>query len=244
MKTNIIYLEQTDSTNRYLHENHSELSTDGMTVVWTKYQTAGKGQGENVWESERGKNLLFSILIHPVSVSVNKQFVLSMAIALAVRNTLEQYTDNLKVKWPNDIYWHDNKISGILIENTITSNGISDCIIGIGIDINQVDFHCKTISPVSLYNILGREINPKEVMDVVIDKFSEYLLFIYKGDYTDIRMEYLESLYRRQGQHRFSDAKGKFVASIDGIEDDGHLLLRDVDNNIRRYAFKEVKYIL
>ena len=139
MKTELIYLEQTDSTNRYLRENHlsSLIDEDKMVVVWTGYQTAGKGQGSNVWESERDENLLFSVLVHPVSVPVNKQFVLSMAIALAVKKTLDTYTDDITVKWPNDVYWRDNKISGTLIETTITSHGIRDCVFGTGIDINQ-----------------------------------------------------------------------------------------------------------
>ncbi len=246
MKTELIYLEQTDSTNRYLRENHlsSLIDEDKMVVVWTGYQTAGKGQGSNVWESERDENLLFSVLVHPVSVPVNKQFVLSMAIALAVKKTMDTYTDDITVKWPNDVYWRDNKISGTLIETTITSHGIRDCVFGTGIDINQKEFHCTATNPISLYGILGKETDPKCVLDDVVEKLKEYMTLINKGDYRDIRDEYMSSLYRSQGLFPYRDSEGPFRASIEDVEDDGHLLLRDTDHKIRRYAFKEVKYII
>ncbi|MBQ1701681.1 MAG: biotin--[Prevotella sp.] len=132
----LIRLEETDSTNRYLHDYHP-VEGETMTVVVAKHQTAGKGCGSNVWESENGKNLLLSILVHPVMLPVAKQFLLSMAGALAVKDVLDKYTKDITLKWPNDVYWKDRKICGTLIETSLGGGRMKDCIFGIGLNVNQ-----------------------------------------------------------------------------------------------------------
>ena len=114
MKRTIIRLQETDSTNRYLRDMQDKSLTD-ITVVVADYQTAGRGQGTNRWESEAGKNLLFSLRIHPTMLPVSEQFLLSMAGGLALHETLQTYADGFTLKWPNDIYWYDYKVSGTLI---------------------------------------------------------------------------------------------------------------------------------
>ena len=117
-----IEIDETTSTNDYLKSLLATL--DGvqqeprLTVAYADYQTAGRGQGSNKWESEQGKNLLFSILCHPVWLPVQSQFIISEAIALALHDALAVYTGGISIKWPNDIYWNDRKISGTIIENT------------------------------------------------------------------------------------------------------------------------------
>ena len=132
MEWNIIHLEETDSTNRYLRELPAN---DDFVAVTADYQTAGRGQGSNSWESERGKNLLFSLRIRPTMVAPAQQFVLSMAGALALKSALDSYTDGITLKWPNDVYWNDRKISGTLIETSVADNMLKTCIFGIGINI-------------------------------------------------------------------------------------------------------------
>lgn len=120
MEEKIIRLKEIDSTNRFLRELKDEQE-DEMVVAVADFQTAGKGQGSHTWESEAGKNLLFSIKVHPRWVPVRQQFLLSMAGAIAIKEALETYVDGITLKWPNDVYWNDKKISGTLIETSIDS---------------------------------------------------------------------------------------------------------------------------
>ena len=122
-------------------------------VVWAEYQTAGRGCGTNQWESERGKNLTFSILIHPKDLPATQQFHISMAISLAICEALEQYIGDVSIKWPNDIYWRNGKIGGILIENTLKGSIIMESIIGVGLNVNQRIFKSNAPNPVSMWQI-------------------------------------------------------------------------------------------
>ena len=150
----ILKLTETTSTNDVLLA-HPVPPPKEMVVAVAEYQTAGRGQAGNSWESERGKNLLFSILTSPQNIAVADQYVLSMAGALALKAALDQYTDHITLKWPNDIYWRDRKISGTLIETTVKGKRIDRCVYGIGLNVNQRVFRSNAPNPVSLYNIIG-----------------------------------------------------------------------------------------
>ena len=232
MEWSIIHFDETDSTNRWLKENGSER----MAVV-ADYQTAGRGCGTNTWESERGKNLLFSLLIHPAEVPAVKQFRISMAISLAILDTLEQHIGDVSIKWPNDIYWRNGKLGGILIENRLQGGCIKDCIIGVGLNVNQEQFHSDAPNPVSLKRIHGQETEREQLLSDILVRFDEYLT-------QDLKARYLSRLYRRKGFHPYADKEGAFMAEIIDVEDDGHLLLRDDNGHDRRYAFKEVQFVI
>lgn len=242
MEKNIIYLDETGSTNDYLR-GLVPAGNVGMTVAVSAFQTAGRGQGTNKWESEAGKNLLFSILVHPASVPASRQFVLSMADALAQKKALETYTDGISLKWPNDVYWHDGKISGTLIEMSLAGRQIRDCIIGTGINVNQRIFLSDAPNPVSLAQILGRDVDVSEVLCRVLDAFTYYYNKVEEGCYDEIEALYHQSLYRCEGLHWYKDAGGRFMAEIAGVESDGHLVLRREDGRLSRYAFKEVRFL-
>jgi BirA family biotin operon repressor/biotin-[acetyl-CoA-carboxylase] ligase len=242
MKVKTIRFKEIDSTSRYLRQ-YAAAADEDMTVAVSEYQTAGQGMGTNTWESEPGQNLLFSILVHPSMLPVNRQFLLSMAMAVALKDVLDGYTDGVTVKWPNDIYWHDKKISGTRIDTSLSSHGIRNFILGTGIDINQREFQSDAPNPVSLYQILGHEVSVDEVLDKVIAAFQKYYLLIMNGDYTDIAAIYHQSLYRKHGFYPYRDADGEFEAAIVEVEDDGHLILRDRGGMIRSYAFKEIVFM-
>ena len=207
-----------------------------MAVV-ADYQTAGRGCGTNTWESERGKNLLFSLLIHPAEVPAVKQFRISMAISLAILDTLEQHIGDVSIKWPNDVYWRNGKLGGILIENRLQGGCIKDCIIGVGLNVNQEQFHSDAPNPVSLKRIHGQETEREQLLSDILVRFDEYLT-------QDLKARYLSRLYRRKGFHPYADKEGAFMAEIIDVEDDGHLLLRDDNGHDRRYAFKEVQFVI
>ncbi len=242
MNTKIIRLEEVDSTNRYLREYHEEDESE-MVVAVADFQTAGKGQGAHTWESESGKNLLFSIKVHPSWVPVRSQFVLSMAEALALKDALDSYVDGITLKWPNDVYWNDKKISGTLIETSVDSRGIKTCIFGTGINVNQTTFLSDAPNPVSLAQILGHEVDREELLQKVLDAFTKYYELLRRADYQDVSGIYHLSLYRRKGYHWYEDADGKFEGAFVEVEDDGHLILHDKKGIIRSYAFGELKYL-
>ena len=229
----LLHIDETDSTNRWLKEHPSEQDT----VVWTDFQTAGRGCGTNSWESERGKNLLFSMLCHPTDIAANRQFRLSMAVSLAICEALGQFIGDVSIKWPNDIYWRDGKICGILIEHTLKGNMIKESIIGVGLNVNQRTFHSDAPNPVSLWQITEQETDCEQLLRDILDKFTKRV-----GQ--ELKPEYMSMLYRRLGYHPYADGKGAFMAEIDDVEDDGHLLLRDEAGLMRRYAFKEVQFII
>ena len=160
----LIHLDETDSTNRYLTQLCDRQQVAEYTTVCADYQTAGKGQRGNTWESERGKNLMFSLVLYPTFLQPQRQFILSQLTALAVRDTLTRWAGDIRIKWPNDIYWQEKKICGILIENELNAEGIARSIIGIGLNVNQTKFHSDAPNPVSLRQITGGEENPMEVL--------------------------------------------------------------------------------
>lgn len=136
----MIELDAIVSTNSFLRD-YRPLQPVDITLVTAEYQTAGRGQGTNRWESERGKNLLFSLLVNPASLPAAQAFVLSEAIALSIREAITPFIrEEVTIKWPNDIYVGDCKIAGILIENTLQGSAVARSIIGCGVDVNQETF--------------------------------------------------------------------------------------------------------
>lgn len=237
----IIHLSSVDSTNNYLMA-YKPREGETMTVVYADEQTAGRGQGSNHWESEPGKNLTFSVLVHPTMVPVMRQFLLSEAGALALWDVLGQYlgADDVKMKWPNDIYWKDKKISGTLIETRLGGGHVKDCVYGIGIDVNQEKFVSDAPNPVSMKQILDHDVDLKELLNKIIDSFKKYYAAIENGEYAAISELYHSGIYRAHGFHRYKDKDGEFEAAIVEVEDSGNLILRDREGCIRSYAFKEV----
>ncbi len=243
MKRRVIHLKETDSTSRRLN-GYEPPEGEEMTIVRADYQTAGRGNGTNAWESEPGKNLLFSVMVHPEHVPVQRQFLLSEAEALAIREVLCRYASGFTLKWPNDIYWNDRKISGTIIETRIGREGVKRCIYGTGININQREFRGDAPNPVSLCQITGREADLDRLLEEILDAIEKYLGMLHENKFQDIATLYHAVLYRSRGSHRFRDGRGEFEASIVRVEDDGRLILRDRQRRMRDYAFKEVEFII
>ncbi|RHJ90798.1 biotin--[acetyl-CoA-carboxylase] ligase [Parabacteroides bouchesdurhonensis] len=238
----IIRLEETTSTNSYLRQLLFKESLPEGSVVVAQTQTAGRGQIGNVWESETGKNLTFSIVLYPDCIPANRQFLISQITSLSVKETLEAYTNDVAVKWPNDIYWKDKKICGMLIENDLSGHNMYCSIIGIGINVNQAVFFSDAPNPVSLCQIIGKEIDKEELLDRFLHIFYNYYLLLLQDKQNDIRDAYRSALYRKDGFFPFTDENGTFEACIYDIELTGHLILQLQDGCLRRYAFKEVSY--
>lgn len=240
----IIHVEETHSTNSLLRAWVEKAALPNRSVIVADFQTAGRGQVGNVWESERGKNLTFSLLLYPQALPIKQQFFISQISALSVKETLDSYTDGITIKWPNDIYWNDKKICGMLIENDLSGHNLLRSIIGIGLNLNQSAFMGDAPNPVSLSQILRHEVDREEILCQFLRRFEAYDQRLLQGEKGLIHDRYIKALYRREGYYTYQDAQGRFSARIHGIESTGHLLLQSTDGAIRRYAFKEVSYCM
>ena len=239
-----IHLPETESTNKALKTISETEELPSGSIVIADFQTAGRGQRGNSWESEAGKNLTFSILLRPAEVKANMPFVISEIASLSIKYTLDKYIADISIKWPNDIYCNDKKIVGMLIENTILQGEISQSIIGIGINVNQTEFHSNAPNPISMAQIAGRQFDPMTIMDDFRKIFMEQSERIDNKNFDLIHKEYLNSIYRKEGFHKYRDSTGVFEAAIHDIEPTGHLVLRRTDDTYLRYTFKEVSFVL
>ena len=233
----IIKLPDTASTNDYL----LGLNTDQDLCVVTDYQSAGKGMGTNTWESEAGKNLLFSILLHPTWLPINKQYLLSMAEAVAIVEVLGK---GFEIKWPNDIYYGDKKLSGTRIDINLQGSTLKDVIIGTGINVNQEVFLSDAPNPISLKNITGQEHDRDILLQDILKRFSVYYTKLQKdflrpsldGMRSWLDYQYHKHLYRRTGLHTYADKDGTCVA------ENGIITLRRDDGTLSSYEFKELRF--
>ena len=237
----VIRLDTVDSTNTYLHAYRGD---EDVVVVTARHQPAGRGQGGNRWEDAEGQNLLFSIQIRPVEVAIGHQFVLAMAEALALKRALDAYADGMELKWPNDIYHRDRKLSGTLIETAVSGGRLKRMILGTGINVNQRRFTSDAPNPVSLSQITGRDECIDHLLERILQAFDDYYRRVLEGDYAGISREYHEALYRRKGFYRYRDGDGEFDAELVGVAYDGRLSLRDSEGRQRSYTFKEVEFII
>jgi len=240
MTTNF-HIKRTTSTNQLIWEMNRGQELPGGFVVSTDYQLAGKGQPGNAWESSEGKNILFSLVLRPLQLPMDELFLLSQLVSVAIKNALEVYTSDITVKWPNDIYWNDQKLAGILLENSLQGNKIKMVVIGVGLNVNQQVFISDAPNPVSLMQITGKRMNRKLILQQIIknilDLYSEM-------DKSKIRSLYSGSLYRKDGYYAYKDDNDCFKAKIHQVYPDGQLELEKETGELKSYYFKEVKYVL
>lgn len=178
----LIHISETNSTNSYLHTFCAKEKVEEFTTVVANFQTSGRGQRGNSWESEPYKNLLFSFVLFPEFLEARRQFLISQVVSLAIKEELDTYTTDISIKWPNDIYWKEKKICGILIENDLMGRNISQSIAGIGININQETFHSSAPNPVSLYQITGNQYDIFEVLRNIMLRIQSYYCQLQKND--------------------------------------------------------------
>jgi BirA family biotin operon repressor/biotin-[acetyl-CoA-carboxylase] ligase len=245
----MIHLNETDSTNRYLQQLCQEAGknkVEEFTTICADYQTAGKGQRGNSWEAAKGANLLFSFVCYPTFVPIRQQFVLSQLISLGIKETLDEYCSDISIKWPNDIYWKEKKICGILIENDLQGNSIGRCISGIGLNINQEVFLSDAPNPISLKQITGKHYQRETILEKVMQRIEQsYQKLKEDSAYaSELATRYAASLFRREGLHCYQDKDGLFNARLVRVEADGRFVLMDEANQERSYLFKEVQYVL
>ena len=242
-----IHVGETDSTNEEVKRRAQHPFTP--LLVCADYQTAGRGQKGNSWESERGKNLLFSVMLWPQGISAGCQFRLSQCMALAVsevlgvKSQISNFKSQINIKWPNDIYFGEKKLCGTVIETTLSGAKVERCILGVGINVNQREFHSDAPNPVSLCQIADQELDCHELLMGVTECFCHWYNCLMRGEEQEIARQYAARLIWREGLHRYCDREGEFAAEFVCVAPDGRLTLRDGEGRERSYYFKEVKHV-
>ncbi len=244
--SNLIVLKEIGSTNEYAYDLLSQSKQIDGTIVLTYFQTNGKGQGKNLWISEKNKNLLLSIILQPDFLDIEKQFYLSMIISLGILNTIRKYTsEEIKIKWPNDIFLAGKKVAGILIKNILSGKKIKNSIIGIGLNINQYQFNELENIATSMAKMENKEFDLKKVLDELIINLNYYYNKLRKNKYVEIKKEYLENLYKLNIQSNFelpainNTPSKSFSGKITGIDESGRLLV-ETQGEIKTFMHKEI----
>lgn len=242
----LVHFPQLGSTNVQMQEDYTAGRLALNTIYLTDYQTAGRGADQNSWISEAGKNLLFSIAIKPENLPPSQQFMLTKAISLALTDSLALYlgSDFLKIKWPNDIYYKDSKLGGMLITHMINSNIIELSIIGIGLNINQITFPSILPNPLSLAQITRTNYDLQQVLDNILLSVNDRISQLKDIDlHHFISFEYLSRLYRLETWAPYR-VKGELTeARILGVNQYGQLLIEPKDGEQEYCDLKEVEFI-
>lgn len=241
----IHFLPSCHSTNTVATELiRTQKAVNGLIVI-TNDQTAGRGQQGNIWLSAANLNLTFSVIFFPSSYFITDSFYLNIVSSLAVAETIEKLLPSDKqvtVKWPNDIYINNKKVSGILIENTLRGNKINSVVMGIGINVNQAVFNLPQAT--SLIQEAGTELNLQKLFTQLCETLEYYYLKLISDDKTELYALYLQKLFGLNKTLPFADAEGSFSGIIRGINANGELQIEKESGQIQHYAFKEVTFLV
>lgn len=239
LEVRIDYLDSVASTNDVARD---EKYRSGDMVV-AESQTAGRGQRGNRWESGAGENLTFSLVVYPVFLPVEFQFLLPEVVTLAVADMLGSYDIEAQVKWPNDIYIGENKVAGILIENDICGPVLSRSIIGVGLNVNQTVFVSDAPNPVSMRLAAGRYFDRPEVLERFYMAFRLRYEALGAAQTREIEESYHGMLYMHDVPHVYKLPDGtSFTGIIRLVRPTGELKVEHPDGSIKGYLFKEIEF--
>lgn len=244
----IVHLDTVGSTNSYARAEAARLwglaGGAPAVVVYADNQTQGRGQRGNVWQSLPAQNLLVSIMVRPTALPVVSQFALSQAVALAVYSAVGYLGVDSVLKWPNDVYVGEHKLSGILVELDCCGSTVEQAVIGVGLNVNQVQFAPMDKTATSLNMLTGETYEIDEVLAVFLDSFSYYYSLLERGDYSLLAAEYKNHLLGFGQRLHYCDADSSFDAAIVDVESDGRIRLQRADGSVALYAFKEVELVI
>lgn len=237
----IYHLADTTSTN----DEARGAKYDHMDIIWAEHQSAGRGQRGHAWHSTEGENLTFSVVLRPLFLPIVEQFLLSEVVALALVDTFATYGIECRIKWTNDIYAADRKITGVLIEHSLSGDRLARTIVGIGINVNQRSFPSDLPNPTSMAIERGGMFDRGEVLERFSERLAELYATLERGDKELIERRYRETMYHLDTLATYAYPTGeRFEATIRGVRPSGELRLEHRDGTIREYAFKEVEFVL
>jgi BirA family biotin operon repressor/biotin-[acetyl-CoA-carboxylase] ligase len=239
----LIKLDAIDSTNDFLKGISAQQDPENFTVVTAENQTKGKGQMGAVWNSEVGKNLIMSVLVKDFLTEINEIFNLNIAVATAVITALKkQNISDLSIKWPNDILSANKKIAGILIENSIKSDGSIYSIVGLGLNVNQTNFEGLPKAS-SLAVISGQELDKEELLSAIVTQLKANVMET-KQNPASLRQQFVDSLYKKDIPMPFTNQKEeKFMGIIQGISPIGKLQVLLEEDSVAEFDIKEIQML-
>lgn len=238
----VINLPECHSTNSIAAEMLVQQTVTEGTIVATEHQTAGRGQRGNSWEAAAGQNLTFSVLLKPSFLQIQEQFYLNIITSLAIYDLLtELLPSGAFIKWPNDIYFYQQKLGGILIENTLKNASIEWSVIGIGLNVNQKVFQSPQAS--SLAAVAGSEFSRQQVLEQLLLKLENRYIQLKGGKRQELRQLYLSRLYWMGEQHTFRAGEEFFSGKIIGIDKVGRLAVCRNTDEVHYFWIKEIEFI-
>jgi BirA family biotin operon repressor/biotin-[acetyl-CoA-carboxylase] ligase len=239
----LIKLGAIDSTNEFLKGISTQQGLENFTVVTAENQTIGKGQMGAVWNSEVGKNLIMSVLVKDFLVEINEIFNLNIAVSLAVIATLKKNNiPDLSIKWPNDILSANKKIGGILIENSIKSDGSILSIVGLGLNVNQTNFEGLPKAS-SLALVASQEFDKEQILSAIVTQLKTNVTES-KQNPVSLRQQFIDSLYKKDIPMPFTNQKEeKFMGIIQGISLIGKLQVLLEDDSVAEFDIKEIQML-
>jgi BirA family biotin operon repressor/biotin-[acetyl-CoA-carboxylase] ligase len=241
----IVALPLVDSTNNYLRNELSKSAPlpEG-TVILADHQFAGRGQVNNTWDTEPGKNLTFTILLNPAFLVPDNQFILNKAISIGINDALSHIIGNgVKIKWPNDIYVGDCKLGGILIENIIQGSIWKHAIVGIGLNVNQTNFAPHLKNATSLKKILHKDYEISVLLEAICKNIETQYLQLKAKKIDKINQQYLNRMYRLGEEHLFRTKGIEKPGKIIDVNEHGllHIKFAGHDNS---FSFKEIEFVI
>lgn len=191
------FFESLASTNDYAAQLiHAKEPVEG-TIIDTAHQTQGHGQKGRIWNSPQGANITLSIILRPHWLDIERQFMLNVMASLAIMETVSAYVANdVKVKWPNDVYVNHHKISGILIHNGLQGKLLNYSIIGIGLNVNQTTWPEEILYPTSLARLCSHQMDIAAVKERLLENVEKYYHVIRQNPSCAFE-QYQRALYRR-----------------------------------------------
>ena len=231
-----------DSTNKEAQRLLAQGAGINGLTLFARHQTDGRGQLSRKWISGPGSHVAMSIIYLPAHLPISDLPTLSMKISLGIVNALTSIDPSLQplIKWPNDIYATGKKLSGILIENALSGGKVQHSIIGIGMNVNEKDFPSAISNAISLYQLTGSEYAPQQVALIIRD----HVLDMLKVDSDDWKTHYDQYVFGKGNHFTFLSEGSGFEAEVMGVTMQGHLILKNGDNELKHYASHEVKWVV
>jgi len=237
-----ISLHEVDSTNEQAKRWLSKNKPPEGAVIFTHHQTKGKGQFGKTWESEPGKNLTFSIILYPVFLEAKKAPTLNQAICLGLKDFLQSLNIPARIKWPNDIYHHDKKLAGLLIENGLTGEHLNYSVTGIGLNVNQTNFSPDIPNPTSLKLISGKEFELEKLLSEFFPFVEKRYLQLKSGRFAEIKKDFEGCLYQLNEERLYKTSTEKFEGIIRGLNEEGQLAM-EIRGKTKLFSNAEIIYL-
>ena len=235
------YLPSCHSTNDVARDLLQSAAKEG-TIVITDDQFAGKGQAGNQWRSFPGQNLTFSLILRPTFLKPNEQFLITVILSLGIKDTLEEILPGeVKIKWPNDIFFNNKKIAGLLIENVLRGNNYDSCVAGIGLNVNQTNFP-DDLGATSIKKATNKAFDLNVLLNDLIKNIADYYKMLQDGEENTLKIQYQSSMLGIGEERKFADAENEFKGIIEGTDEFGRLLVNN-GSDILVFQHKEVKML-